>query len=208
MNTNINTVSTLPAVIAPQREFMLLNFSPPPIRRHLKRRQCEDAGEVPHCINKKRRILPPPPRRRPGMSTAAGVRAMVEAKAVARMTSVAVRATVVGVTALCPPSAPPRPTTWTSTDTAASARARRADTREIAICRQRYEVRDVEMKDVSAALPMSATVLHHSAPVSTPAAACAQYQKAPKNILATRRIAVPRTQKPKKEDGVEDMEVD
>ncbi|KAG0241989.1 hypothetical protein BG011_003398, partial [Mortierella polycephala] len=56
------------------------------------------------------------------------------------------------------------------------------------------------------ALPMSATALHQSASASMPAAACAQYQKAPQCVLAARKIAAPRKQKPKKEDGVEDME--
>ncbi|KAF9193634.1 hypothetical protein BGZ51_002581 [Haplosporangium sp. Z 767] len=130
-------------------------------------------------------------------------------KAVARMTSVAVKATVVGATALCSSSAPPCPNSWTSAPEPAYIAARRTKGREIAMCRRQHEIQDVEMEDVSAALPMSATALHQSAPVSVPAAAtCAQYQKAPKDVLAARRIAVPRKPKVKKEDGVEDMEVD
>ncbi|KAF9178485.1 hypothetical protein BGZ50_007680 [Haplosporangium sp. Z 11] len=182
-------------------------------QHHLKRKQCENVEDVSQSIVKKRRVLAPLPRQRPGMSTAAGVRATMEARAVARMTSVVVTtATLVGAPVLCPPPAPSCPVMWTSAHAVASVAARPTECRQIAMCRRKHPLRDVEMKDASASLPQPMTVFPPpvSVPVHVlvPAAACAQYQKASKDVLAARRIAVPRKKKANKEDDVEDMEVD
>ncbi|KAF9176539.1 hypothetical protein BGZ51_000332 [Haplosporangium sp. Z 767] len=180
-------------------------------QHHLKRKQCDDAEEIPRPVVKKHRILVALPRRRPGMSMAAGVRAAVEARAVARMTSVVVMIiTLVGTTTLCPPPTSAYPAMWTSTHAVASVSARPTKCRQVAMCRRKHPLEDVEVKDVSASLPLPMTVfpLPTSVPVPVPAVTCAQYQKASKDLLTVRRIAVLRKKKVNKEDDVEDIEVD
>ncbi|KAG0243554.1 hypothetical protein BG011_003098 [Mortierella polycephala] len=208
MNISSDTVSTLLGVIACQRAAITLQMPVPVGQRHLKRTQCEDADDALHSIMKKRRILAPLPRRLPSMSTAAGVRAAVEARAIARMTSVAVSAaTLVGATTLCPPPPPPCPTVRTSAHAAASVPARSVEGRQIAMCRVRREVRDVEMKDVSSSLPLPLTAHFQPAPV-TVTVPHPQFQQASRSVLAARKIAMPRKRMAKKDDDVEDMDVD